>query len=101
MVTLDSVLASLELDPPHTMLKLDVQGHEAEALAGGQKMVSKLPLIELELALVPLYEGAPELGEMLRSMAALGFDPASFEPNTEDPRTRDVVEVNVVFARRR
>lgn len=55
--TIDRQLEVLGIDPHQTLLKLDVQGFEAEALKGASKSLSKFPLCYLEVSIVPLYEG--------------------------------------------
>lgn len=55
--TIDKQLKILGLNPKDIMLKLDVQGYEAEVLKGASKSLSKIPLCYLEVSILPLYEG--------------------------------------------
>ena len=55
--TIDKQLEVLELRPQDIMLKLDVQGFEAEVLKGASKSLSRIPLCYLEVSITPLYEG--------------------------------------------
>lgn len=55
--TIDNQLESLGILPQDIMLKLDVQGLEAEVLKGASKSLSKIPLCYLEVSIIPLYEG--------------------------------------------
>lgn len=69
--TIDNQLDALRLHPQEVMLKLDVQGYEAEVLRGGAKSLSRIPLCFLELSLIPLYEGEvpflPILNELFKN----------------------------------
>ena len=55
--TIDKQLEVLGLRPQEIMLKLDVQGFEAEVLKGASQTLSKIPLVYLEVSITPLYEG--------------------------------------------
>ena len=56
-------------------LKIDAQGYEAEVLAGAAGLLERLAGIQLEMSLVPLYEGERAFRAMLDELAALGFEP--------------------------
>lgn len=55
--TVDAQLEFLGLRPEEVMLKLDVQGFEAEVIKGAAQSLSRIPLCYLELSISPLYEG--------------------------------------------
>lgn len=55
--TIDKQLEILGIRPQELLLKLDVQGFEAEVLKGASKSISKIPLCYLEVSITPLYEG--------------------------------------------
>lgn len=55
--TIDKQIEVLGLRPQEIMLKLDVQGFEAEVLKGASQTLSKIPLVYLEVSITPLYEG--------------------------------------------
>lgn len=99
IVRLDDVADELSLAGRAALLKLDVQGAELDALRGAEASLRRIELVEAEQALVPMYRGAPTLAELLDFMAAHDFRMVSMEPNTLDPQTSHVIEVNVLFAR--
>ena len=72
--TLDNQLEALGLDPRTIMLKLDVQGYEAEVLRGAEKSLAKIPLCYLEVSLVPLYKGETTFLPILNLLAEAGHD---------------------------
>ena len=56
------------------MLKLDVQGYEAEVLKGAVKSMSRIPLCFLEVSIVPLYEGEITLLPILKLLSESGHE---------------------------
>lgn len=97
-------LVSLTLDdiaddqPSPVFLKIDTQGAELAILAGGQKTLSKCEVVQLETALLPYNEGAPEIVEVLSQMKAWGFVPYDFAGFIRPHRT-DLVQTDIVFVR--
>lgn len=72
--TIDNELAKLGLRPEEILLKLDVQGFEAEVLNGASKSLSKIPLCYLEVSLLPLYEGELSLLPILNQLNKFGHE---------------------------
>jgi FkbM family methyltransferase len=72
--TLDNQLEALGIDPRRIMLKLDVQGYEAEVLRGAAKSLAKIPLCYLEVSLVPLYKGETTFLPILNLLAEAGHE---------------------------
>jgi len=54
-------------------LKIDVQGFELSVLKGAGDFLRKAAAIELELSLVPLYEGQPLMCDLIRFLNENGF----------------------------
>ncbi len=99
VVRIDDLAAELNLSRRKSLLKLDVQGWELEALRGAQQSLGSIELVEAEQSLIPLYVGDPSLTDLLGFLAQRGFGLISIEPNTLDPRSNHVVEINAMFAR--
>ena len=72
--TLDNQLENLGIDPRRIMLKLDVQGYEAQVLRGAAQSLAKIPLCYLEVSLVPLYEGEVAFLSILNRLAEAGHE---------------------------
>jgi FkbM family methyltransferase len=72
--TIDNQLEVLGIDPGKILLKLDVQGFEAEVLKGAAKSLSKIPLCFLEVSIVPLYEGEIVLLPILNLLSESGHE---------------------------
>jgi FkbM family methyltransferase len=72
MTTLDAVVAETGFGPPD-LLKLDVQGYELEVLKGAPVTLAAVEVVLMEVNLIPIYQGAPLLGETVSFMADRGF----------------------------
>jgi FkbM family methyltransferase len=95
---LDDVLTT----PPsahNIFLKLDVQGFESQVLAGAVQTLSRTLAVQLEMSLVPLYEGEILFQQMCSEMNRLGFDLWDLEPSFRDSATGRLLQVDGVFTR--
>jgi FkbM family methyltransferase len=96
---LDDVAGSYLRPDDRVFLKVDTQGYEAEVLAGAERLLDRLLGIQLELSLVPLYEGERTLRSMLDDLAALGFEPCLFLPGYFERKLARQLQVDGVFMR--
>lgn len=96
---LESYATANDIKGAPTWLKVDVQGYEKKVLEGAGSLLREFAGIELELSLVPLYEGAPLIEEMISYLRQHGFAPTSFEDVFVDPDTTRVLQVNGIFLR--
>jgi FkbM family methyltransferase len=80
-------------------LKIDVQGHEAKALAGGGSILPRCRVIELELGLVELYEGQALFSDLVNELERRGFLIADLEPGFSDRQTGQLLQVDALFVR--
>jgi FkbM family methyltransferase len=105
---LDSLLGSIPqlIDRPLTgstrriFLKLDVQGYESQVLAGAAQTLEHTLALQLEMSLLPLYDGQVLMPQMYAEMITRGFDLWDLEPNFRDPDTGRLLEMDGVFTRR-
>jgi FkbM family methyltransferase len=97
--TVDAIWDRVVKDGESVFLKLDVQGFELEALRGAERSLPVLEGVQVELSLVPLYEGAPAWTEVITYLQERGFQPQRLEPAFEDPRTGEVLQIDGVFTR--
>lgn len=81
-------------------LKVDAQGYEREVLAGAAETLTRVVGLELELSLVPLYEGQELYLELIQRLAGLGFELHAVDPGFTDPRTGRLLQMDGVFFRR-
>jgi FkbM family methyltransferase len=72
--TVDKQLEILGLLPRDIMLKLDVQGFEAEVLKGASVSLSSIPLCYLEVSISPLYKGEVSFLPLLIELSKFGHE---------------------------
>lgn len=94
---LDDVVAPLGV-PMH--LKIDVQGYESAVLDGAATTLAQLETLQLEMALVRLYEGERLWREMVDRLDASGFDLVLLIPGYFDKQMVRQLQVDGVFRRR-
>lgn len=97
--TLDGVAAELRLQD-NILLKIDVQGYEANVLAGGPATVRRAEVVIVETSYRRLYEGQPLFHDIYETLRGLGFD---FEGNMEQMVSAAdgrVVQADSIFVRR-
>ena len=86
--------------PPFAM-KIDTQGFEAEVLDGLGKHIEQCAVLLIEVPLDNLYEGAADLPTLYTRLQKSGFHCVGMSPGYQDPKSRDVIEVDGVFVRDR
>jgi len=72
VATLDSHLSSNRIISP-SLLKLDVQGFELEALRGCESLLSNFDVVYCECSFVELYSGQKFASDIIRWLDARGF----------------------------
>lgn len=80
-------------------LKADVQGGELDVLAGAEKLLASAPVVEVELSLAPLYDGAPAADEVARHLRQRGYALMTVEPVLVHPATGRLLQVNAIYGR--
>lgn len=96
--TLDQVFANVEFQSP-VLLKLDVQGYEAQTLRGGLETLKRVDYVVLETSFKPMYEGEPLFMDIVRMMEEEGF---RFERPVDwmaAPETREILQMDALFVR--
>lgn len=96
--TLDEVLRD---EPEVTLLKLDVQGAEHDALAGAAATLRRTRCVVLETNFVSHYEGDTLFPELNALMRDAGFEFHTFaEPLHRDQRDGRLLFADAIFRRR-
>jgi FkbM family methyltransferase len=72
LARLDGLVASRGLRRPD-LVKMDVQGFEAKALAGGAATIRLASRLVIEVSVRPIYEGQPLFPEILHLLTGWGF----------------------------
>jgi FkbM family methyltransferase len=81
-------------------LKVDTQGYELEVLKGATGLWAQTVGLQLELSLVPLYDQAPTIVEMIEFMASTGFELFGFVPGFRDQHSGRMLQIDGFFVRK-
>jgi FkbM family methyltransferase len=95
--TLDEVAGEFLTSVSSPFLKIDVQGAELEVLAGGEKVLEKASLVQLEVAMLPYNQGAPLMPDVVAWMAQRGWLPTEISGFSRP--SGPLVQVDLLFAR--
>ncbi|HET6567751.1 MAG TPA: FkbM family methyltransferase [Rhodothermales bacterium] len=80
-------------------LKMDTQGYERQILDGAAESLREVVGVQMEMSLVPLYEGERLFTEAITFMSQAGFTLMSIEPGFCDARTGQLLQVDGLFFR--
>jgi FkbM family methyltransferase len=96
---LDDILADLPATAPgrYIFLKLDVQGYESQVLAGATRLLNHTLAVQLEMSLLPLYEGETLMPQMHAAITAKGYDLWDLEPSFRDSATGRLLQIDAIF----
>jgi len=97
--TLDFLMEGQLYAPSNRFIKIDTQGFEKQVLNGAMRTLASVVAVELEMSLVPLYEGGMLISECIDLMASLGFVPHWLEPGFRDPTTQQLLQMDGIFVR--
>lgn len=78
-------------------LKIDTQGFEIPVLEGASESLPRMAGVELEMSLVPLYEGQGLLEDVLERMRGAGFVLHALSPGLVDSDTGETLQVDGIF----
>lgn len=101
MHTLDTVAQDyLRPDTSSIYIKIDVQGYEQKVLQGAASILSRVKGFQLELSLIPLYEGEVLFPQMLQIMNDLGFALYAVIPGLTDNASGRLLQLDGIFFRK-
>ena len=98
---LDTLAAGLVPLDGDLLLKIDTQGYERPVLEGATALLPRICAIQVELSLVPLYEGAATFTEMISFIQDLGYELFSIVPGFRDAQSGRLLQVDGFFVRHR
>jgi len=96
---LDSLTEDYRDKYSNIFIKIDTQGYEHFVLEGAVKTLESVMGIQLELSLVPLYEGQLLYDDLVEKMELLGFNIWDISIGLIDPKSGRLLQVDIVFFR--
>ena len=82
---LDDVVADgLVLGPGGVWLKVDTQGWDLEVLRGAPRTLLSISALQIELSVIPIYQGMPDYLTVLPELRRLGFEVGALTPVNRD-----------------
>lgn len=96
--TLDSVISKIE-HPAPILLKLDVQGYEAEVLKGAQETLKKTKLVLIEASFIKLYKNQPLFDDVYSILKSAGFSYHGSLQTKRNPKTGENLFEDAIFIR--
>jgi FkbM family methyltransferase len=97
--TLDSIFFDLCKTARNVYMKVDTQGFESQVLKGAESSLAQIDTVQMEMSLVPLYEGELLFNEMLMLMGKKGYTLVAIEDVFSDPVSGQLVQVDGIFHR--
>lgn len=97
---LGSVLTGEFVAQHNTFLKIDAQGYERQIISGASDHLDTICAIQLELSLIPLYQGEPLYRDMIDFLESLGFALFDISPTFADSKSGRVYQVDSIFVRK-
>lgn len=97
--TIDNVIKENNLENRNIFLKLDVQGFEKQALLGGIESLNNIDTIQVEISLVPLYEGGIVFEELFDILREQGYTLVAIEPGFSHKKTGQMLQMDGIFHR--
>ena len=96
---LDTMAEDLRVGGQKLFLKIDVQGFESQVLEGAAGLLDRIQGVQLELSLVPLYEGQTLFLPLVDSLTEKGFELWALIPGMIDQETGRTFQVDGIFFR--
>lgn len=96
---LDTAAAPWLAAPSRLYLKIDTQGYEGQVIAGAPATLAAASAVQIEVSLLPLYAGQPDMGAVTAMMAAHGLVLWALWPGFADPRTGRILQIEAIYAR--
>lgn len=97
---LDSLSEPMIEGAERIFLKIDTQGYEIPVLLGAEGIMQKVAGLQLEMSIIPLYEGQELYQEILHKLEDAGFELWGIEPGFCEPKTGRLLQFDGIFFRK-
>jgi FkbM family methyltransferase len=95
---LDSIFDEICAQSSSVYLKIDTQGYESFVLEGAAKSLPRIGTLQVEMSLVPLYEGQVLFRGLFDILAKAGYVLVALEPTFSAP-TGQMLQIDGIFHR--
>ena len=95
---LDTIFATQKIDSPN-LLKIDVQGYEANVLRGGEETLKRIQYIVAETSFKSLYQGETIFLDLVRLIESRGFHFIRPVGWLSDPMSGEILQMDALFSR--
>ena len=82
------------------LLKIDTQGYEMQVLSGSSETLERCIGLQLEMSLLPLYEGQVLYRQLIDWLDCRGFDLWALLPGFSDLKTGRMMQMDGIFFKR-
>ncbi len=96
---LDDVIDDFAVGAERILLKVDTQGSELAVIDGAAACLGRIAMLQLEIAVGPVYDNAPRWMDILGPVHANGFHPILTAPGYFSKRTKCQIDMDIVFQR--
>jgi FkbM family methyltransferase len=97
---LEGVFSNYCLHNMRAFLKVDTQGFEKRVMEGAAGVLDRVPLVQLECSLVPLYRDAEVIEDLISYMRGLGYDPVDLRSTFRHASSCHLMQIDMLFLRR-
>ncbi len=99
---LDRILPTLlpESDRQRVFLKIDTQGYDLKVLRGAGGQLESLVGVQVEMAMIPRYKGAPLYNDVVEFLEGRGFALIAAFPVTWNSKEPRALEYDGIFLRK-
>ncbi len=99
---LDRILPTLlpQIKQQRVFLKVDTQGYDLNVLRGAGRQLESIVGVQVEMAMTPLYEGAPLYDDVVEFLEARGFALIAAFPVTWNSKEPRALEYDGMFLRK-
>jgi FkbM family methyltransferase len=97
--TLDSIFGDLCKSARNIYMKIDTQGFENKVLKGAEKSLARIDTVQVEMSLVPLYDGELLFDEMCLLMSQRGYALVAIENGFSAPASGQLLQIDGIFHR--
>lgn len=98
--TLDHLFPQIADGFQNVFLKLDTQGYEWQVLKGAMQSLQNICGIQIELSLVPLYDGERNYLFVLQQLEDAGFIAVDIHRGLQDYERQQLLQVDFVLVRK-